>query len=326
MVIGNMAVNNSTKFLCHVSSKCYSPFQSSSLSCNIIAVCMVNLIFALVGVFLDFLMIFTFWYSSKLRNNVCYFPIMVLSCTDLVVVAVVHPLGILYNLSELTRNHDCVYDKLHGYPLAILCGLSFGALLGMNIERYLAIIHPYFHQRTVTKPMPLFLVGLLWILVLTGWLFMIYSTVTVSFGMTSFYFLLYILIYARILGIVSKKRRERFIIPTGSSIQHEQSISKYKEHLRDLKLVSMNSLVILCSVIGYCPVMVAYQFKFTEVKPCSEPAASTNNFQIWAGILTAMNSTFNCLIFFWRNKTLRNESTKLLSCDRVQRIGHKMKD
>ena len=33
---------------------------------------------------------------------------------------------------------------------------------------------------------------------------------------------------------------------------------------------------------------------------------------LWASTLVSMNSTFNCLIFFWKNTTLRNEGRNIL--------------
>ena len=310
-----------------MSSKCYSTFQSSSLSFNIIAVCVANLIFALGGGFLNSLVILVFLRSSKLQNNVCYFLIMVLSSIDLVVAAVVHPLGITYSISKFTRNHVCVYEKLYDFSTGIICSLSGSVLFSMNIERYLAIVHPYFHQRKVTKPKLLLFVGFCWISSLTSWYVLTRSRFIVSIGISSLYFLFYILVYARIFIVVRQKRRA-FIIPAARSSPPQQSFRNYKEYLRDVKLASTYILVILCCVICYCPYSLAGLFKYIEFKACRESTASTNNvnFRILTGTLVAINSTFNCLIFFWRNKTLRNESKKVLKCSRVQTIARQAED
>jgi hypothetical protein len=37
-------------------------------------------------------------------------------------------------------------------------------------------------------------------------------------------------------------------------------------------------------------------------------------FILWSGTLVAMNSTFNCLIFFWRNSILLREGMKVVKC------------
>ena len=38
---------------------------------------------------------------------------------------------------------------------------------------------------------------------------------------------------------------------------------------------------------------------------------------LWANTLVSMNSTFNCLIFFWKNTTLRNEGRNILKKWRI---------
>jgi hypothetical protein len=37
-------------------------------------------------------------------------------------------------------------------------------------------------------------------------------------------------------------------------------------------------------------------------------------FNLWSRTLVAMNSTFNCLIFFWRNSILRREGVQVVKC------------
>ena len=291
-------------------------------SSSLISACVVNLIFALGGVFLNSLVIFVFLYSSRIRHSKSYFLIMVLSCIDLVVVAVIHPLSILYTINNLKGNYVCAYEELYEYFVRIICSLSAGALLAMSTERYLAIVHPFFHQRTVTNKRLLLLIGIFWIFPLLLWLltfrFPVITRITSVAG-PSLYFLLYLLTSAKILRVARKKRRQRFMIPALGSDRTEKFFRKYKEYLRDVKFATTYILAVLCSIICYCPSVVVNHSKYIE--PCSEKRASLNNFLVWTRTLIAMNSTFNCLIFFWRNKTLRNESKKVLKCFRVQNNG-----
>jgi hypothetical protein len=37
-------------------------------------------------------------------------------------------------------------------------------------------------------------------------------------------------------------------------------------------------------------------------------------FSMWSRTLIAMNSTFNCLIFFWRNSILCREGMEVVKC------------
>jgi hypothetical protein len=36
-------------------------------------------------------------------------------------------------------------------------------------------------------------------------------------------------------------------------------------------------------------------------------------FSLWSGTFTSLNSTFNCVIFFWRNSVLRREGIKIVN-------------
>ena len=47
------------------------------------------------GIFLNSVVIISLWRSSQLRKQLCYFMILVLSCFDLAVVTITHPLLIV---------------------------------------------------------------------------------------------------------------------------------------------------------------------------------------------------------------------------------------
>jgi hypothetical protein len=36
-------------------------------------------------------------------------------------------------------------------------------------------------------------------------------------------------------------------------------------------------------------------------------------FSLWSGTFTSLNSTFNCVTFFWRNSVLRREGMKIVN-------------
>ena len=294
---------------------------STTRSINLIAACVVNVIFALGGTFLNSLVIMVFFSSSSLRSNVSYFLIMVLSCTDLVVVLVVHPLIILNYINMLRQKPSCMYETLYSYSSMLLGGLSGYALLAMNVERYVAIVHPFFYERKVTKRKLLLLLALFWIFVVTWWLFCIHFTLMIRFTVVSFtatFFLITLPVYAKILVLAKQKRNQMKFITPNSSVPHEQTIRRYKEHLKEVKFALMYVLIVLCALVCYCPTAVFYGFKYTEFKPCNQSPWSGNNFLTWSGTVITMNSTFNCLIFFWKNRTLRNEGKKiLLKCCRV---------
>lgn len=112
---------------------------------NMLALCVVNGFFALAGIFLNSLVILSFWKSTQLRKKLCYFMILVLACSDLVVVSIIHPLLLSFAILWFTRHFIIrfIFDPFFGF--------SMFTLLTMNLERYWAVRHPYFHQRSITK-------------------------------------------------------------------------------------------------------------------------------------------------------------------------------
>jgi hypothetical protein len=62
---------------------------------SVVFLCIINVIFMVVGIFLNSVVIISLWRSSQLRKKPCYFMILVLSCFDLAVVTISHPLLIV---------------------------------------------------------------------------------------------------------------------------------------------------------------------------------------------------------------------------------------
>ena len=117
LFVSKMAGNNSTKSLLNTSCIFRSPFQVRLRLGNVLALCIVNVIFALSGAFLNSVVIYVFVSSSLLRKHVSYFLIMVLSCIGLVVVVGVYPLAILYSINELTGHHICINVNYFKYSI-----------------------------------------------------------------------------------------------------------------------------------------------------------------------------------------------------------------
>ena len=62
---------------------------------NALSLCFLNVSFMIVGMFLNSVVIISLWRSSCLRKEMCYFMTLVLSCFDLAVVTITHPVLIL---------------------------------------------------------------------------------------------------------------------------------------------------------------------------------------------------------------------------------------
>ena len=134
---------------CLVSYVVHSP--NLSYIRTIIAACAVNIIFAIAGTILNSLVLYIFWKSTKLRSKLSYFVIMLLCPADLAVVIIVHSTFLLQAINEINGTPNCMHETSYMFSLYFFTGMSLSTLLILNMERYTAIIHPFWHRTTVTK-------------------------------------------------------------------------------------------------------------------------------------------------------------------------------
>ena len=118
---------------------------------NTMFLCVLNTLCMVIGVLLNSLVTVSLWRSRQLRKKLCYFTILVLSCFDLVAVATNHPVQIIATLLWSKNMYHVEIENVRRYTHTLLTGFSLFALLTLNIERFLALTCPFFHQTAVTK-------------------------------------------------------------------------------------------------------------------------------------------------------------------------------
>ena len=232
--------------------------------------------------------------------------IMVLSCFDFLTVITIHPLLVARLVLWMKEENDLnTKVAFYAHLASIFPRFSLVALLVLNLERYLAACYPLFHRSSITRRKLFTLLAILLLLPTT--LTMISAnSATISHRMASIILMVillppFIFINYKLLRISNKMRRKSSISPG------ERRIS-----LKNIStcLLAVACLVLLSIISG---VYVAYH---------SNGKMSSNNDSTvaWPGTMVAMNSTFNGLIFFWKNKVLRAEGKKVLKTIR----GHFM--
>lgn len=278
---------------------------------NMMALCIVNGCFAMAGSFLNFLVVLSFWKSTQLRNKLCYFLILVLACSDLVVVAIIHPLLLSFAILWFTRNRIIrfIFDPFFGF--------SMFTLLTMNLERYWAVRHPYFHQRCVTKRR-------LFALLLTFWAFVVTISVLShkkilpgeipGLAILGVIFLVILYINYQMLATVRAiKQSDALTMRYHASESHnlgQEAGSCERSAMADLKTASTCSLAVVCFFICSFPVLVHNGIWYAKKESFSEETRMP--FLLWAQTFLSMNSTFNCVIFFYKTSALRREGKNLL--------------
>ena len=96
-----------------------------------------------------------------MRQKNGYFSIMVLSAIDLIVVTNIPAVFLVNAISEILGTPRCLYSIFYNIVMRITPLLSANSLIIMNIEKYLAIIHPLFHHTTVTRRKMIWSFGIL---------------------------------------------------------------------------------------------------------------------------------------------------------------------
>ena len=112
----------------------------------------VNITFLVAGTFFNTVVVLSIWKSSQLRKKLCYFMIFILSCTDLLVVIVLHPLHIFYCIIWYFKGTlDYEHSNVFHFIGSMLIISSFTVLFTMTLERYIGITRPFFHKTFLTR-------------------------------------------------------------------------------------------------------------------------------------------------------------------------------
>ena len=270
---------------------------------NLILIFTLNVLFFVSGICLNSLVILTFWRSGQLRKKLCYFMIMVLSCCDLLVVLTNNPLVAVIAMLWLTGKLD-VYPSWAVIPLSVSSlSLSFSllALLVMTFDRYLATYCPIFHRTSVTKR------KLLTLLVTLATFELILELISVNNFVISrrAHALIFLIVFFppmffinyKLFLIARKGRKNDGILPDMKKTLSLKNISSC--------LIAAASILVLSIAAS---VYIGLGINSKETKTSN----NANVARLWTRTFMSMNSTCNCLIFYWKNKILRTEGTKLI--------------
>ena len=272
---------------------------------QLVLMCAVNVVFTCTGIFLNLLVIVSFWRSSEyLRNKLYYFMIMVLSFFDFLLVITNHPFLVIRVVLWLKEKNDVAKVPIYENFSIAFVGFSVTTLLVMSIERYLGAYYPFFHRTSLTRRRLLTLLAILipapTILLIISADDLVISSAAVGImffftTVTPFVFFNYKLF------IISRKARRDIARRRDNTSSPEISTL----HV-NLKHISTCLLSVGCFLLTYFPAIFFFAFNFAET-PTSE---NTTMARFWISTAGNVNSTMNCLIFFWKSDVLRREGKK----------------
>ena len=268
----------------------------------------------LAGIFLNSVVIISLWRSPQLRKKLCYFMILVLSCSDLTVVTIIHPLLIVSTIYFFQGEINEIRIRLHTDACIyfVVCFSSLFALFTLNVERFLALTRPFFHQASVTKTR-LLCFQAFWTVIVVGISPLVYfnsETIVAIFASVTVLSLLFLFIYSnyKIFIIAKSKRADERVAATTATDENR------KTRILNLKSISTCSLAVGCFFCCFCPYII-----YTTLDLASRTSLSERKFllfALWSATFMSLNSTFNCVIFFWRNSILRREGMKTVNAFR----------
>jgi hypothetical protein len=240
--------------------------------------------------------------------------ILVLSCFDLAVVSITHPLVIASAIYLPIEGTQRTREKARIFISYAFYGFSMSALFTLNIERVLALTCPFVHQVYVTRkrlvcffavlsimavgPSPLVYISKKTIMILN-----IFATTGVSLMLFSSTYANY-----KILAIAKSKRTDKRVSPNAEPAEGNK---KRKKPIISLKSISTCSLAVCCLFFCSCAHIVYSALHFVSGVPSYNVEHLLSN--LWSNTFLSINSTLNCVIFFWRNSILRREGMKIIN-------------
>ena len=281
---------------------------------NTVIVCIVNVVFTFIGITLNSVVVINLW-NTQLRKRLCYFMILILACFDLVVVVVFHPLIIFEVLFYcISMNFEKFVWEKYIYYLFVF---SLTGLLTMISERYLALVHPFFHEKFVTKSRLLTAFVLFQIPCGVVFIMMNIQHLSLAIYYAPFgFFSIVICILNLKLFYIAKTLRKLALVNLGNSLGSDseplRTVKKRKLRLilASLGKISTCFLAVMCLFLCHIPTLVNIALKTKEPGQRDQSAVVV---EVWAETFLTINSTLNCSIFFYKNSVLRRHGAKYLA-------------
>lgn len=279
---------------------------------TVVTLTFVNCLCYVIGVFGNGLVLLVITRTSTLRSVPDYL-ISSLSLADLLVTAIYVPLFIskIVSYQEIRRHEEFKATMSFIGHLALLASIT--SILGITIDRFIAIQWPLRYPKLITKTFAYKFVALAWLISTS-------MSTCYAFFKTNHVFLWsycllllvsIILMYSYILKIAQAQRKRLHAIKYTEE-RHEMRQTKntdvqgtaYKI-MKDRKAVKTFAIVIGVFVVTWTP-LLAYTLIVPQTK-----SWFLEGF-LWVGAVSVWNSFINPYIYFARSKRYRNMAYKLL--------------
>lgn len=268
--------------------------------------CSANTILVIVSIFANLLVVSAVWRTPSLR-----YPSIVFLCglavSDLAVGFVVQPLFIaveLLKIHGLPSGGGCALERAYLTLAYLVCGVSFGLVTLISVDRYIAIQYPLRYTSIVTLPRVFFLITLCWLAgifcaslfvwQLNAFLFVVATVMMVFLGTST---IIHIIIYR----IVRRHRNEIRAQEQAVQATNEFNMARFKKSAVNTFIVYY--FLLLC----YVPFSIAWVLLLTGSNNLENPI-------VWklGTTIVFLNSALNPFLYCWRVPTMRGPVMTLL--------------
>ena len=296
--IANKTLNDG---LCHR----YTAFENENTP-NLLIVLnsTVNIILMIVSIIANSLVIAAVWKTPSLRYPSNLF-LCNLALSDVIVGLIIEPFYLTVELLKMhgyPKGDDCTLETAFSVISFLVCGVSFGNVTLVSMDRYMAIHYPLRYDTIVTIPRVYVLIISCW--VLNAFFSTIFPWNEVVFGylvtvVCAIFLTMSTFIHIKIYLIV---RRHRGVIQAQEQAVHSTNT---EFNMTGFKKTALNtSIVLFFLLICYLPFTVAcILLILTDESPILWRVASTTVY---------LNSALNPFLYCWRLSALRGPVITLL--------------
>ena len=209
-----------------------------------------------------------------------------------------------------TSSGFCAVKNLSRNGIRILGGSTMFHTMVMNVERYIAIKHPFQHITIVTKSRVLGSSAFAWIVVLfiTLPVAIINDSVYITINNTLLLFSMAVNIYCQVVVCCETRRQEKLIAA------QQVSVEAKKKFLKEKKAFKVTTTVLVALVISYLPVFVVRILLKMSVFSTNVGASLLSS----STLVFLLNSLTNPIIYCVRTRQFRVAFIEMLGKTNTQ--------
>ena len=283
-------------------------FPSITYHISYVITLIFNIALTMLTISLNSVTILAYHKSVQLKRKKPYFLLTLLSVCDLMTGLFANTSHVLVLITMIIDYPRCWIYFVSEYTIFQACSMSLTTVFALNVERYLCILHPFYHHTKVTKSKLLKTLIAVWLFIIplySGYLAFgevmnfVISALILFIACSTLY--IYIAIWTtgrkRQLGEEAPETRRR---NTATRVSEEQT--SQTNDLKNRKMAKSCSIVVAMTYFCFLP---------NAVTRALTDSYFVNLLSIWSVSLVLSSSSLNSLIFFWNNPILRKEAKKL---------------